>query len=69
MTTNGVPADPIVNPSTQVPLGDVNAFMQGPMPVPSEIERQVAQSAATEVAPLPLETPVQQPQYPGTGHC
>ncbi len=60
-TQNGAPSDPIVNPSTTVPLGDVTAFMQGPMPVPSEVERQVAQSAATEVAPPPLETPVQQP--------
>ena len=59
MTTNGVPADPIVNPA--VPLGDVTAFMAGPMPVPSEVERQGAIVAATEVAPLPLETPVQQP--------
>ncbi len=61
MTTTGVPADPIVNPQTPVPLGDVTAFMAGPMPVPSEVERQGAIIAATEVAPPPLSTPVQQP--------
>jgi len=60
-TQNGVPADPQINPAPIVPPGDVTAFMQGPMPVPSEVERQGAMiAAATEVA-QPLETPVQQP--------
>ncbi len=58
VTPNGVPADP----QTQIPPGDATAFMQGPMPIPSDIERQAAMAAPTEAPPAPpFETPVQQP--------
>lgn len=60
-TQNGVPADQTVNPATQVPMGDVADFMAGPMPVPSEVERQGAMSTAATPVVAPLETPVQQP--------
>lgn len=62
-TQNGAPADPQVNPSPQVPAGDVTAFMQGPMPmpIPSEAERRGALAVAAPEIVAPLETPVQQP--------